>query len=85
MPRKNIIDELKKGAPEIPTNTCSYIDFVLEILKEIKEESPSHQIGEKIDLIESHMEYLRSANQTLRDGGEYWYNQCKNYANSRKR
>ncbi|OUU16309.1 MAG: hypothetical protein CBC05_08945 [Crocinitomicaceae bacterium TMED45] len=76
MPRKNIIDELKKGAPEIPTNTCAYIDFVLEILKEIKEESPSHQIGEKIDLIESHMEYLRYANQSLRDGGEYWYREC---------
>ena len=85
MPRKNTIDELKKGAPEIPTNTCAYIDFVLEILKEIKEESPSHQIGEKIDLIESHMEYLRYANQSLRDGGEYWYHQCQNHANSRKR
>ena len=84
MPRKSTIDQLREGAPEIPTNTCPYFDFVLKILEEIKEESPSHQIGEKIDLIESHIEYLRSANQTLRDGGEYWYYHCKDYANSKK-
>ena len=87
MPRKSTVDQLKlllEKAPEIPTNTCPYFDFVLKILEDIKEESTSHQIGEKIDLIESHIEYLRSANQTLRDGGEYWYYHCKDYANSKK-
>ena len=36
MARKNL-EDYKKESPEIPSITCPYIDFIQEILKEVKE------------------------------------------------
>ena len=39
MARKSKIEQYREQAPEIPTNTCPYIDFIQEIIKEIVDET----------------------------------------------
>jgi len=66
---KNKLETFKQNAPEVPTNTCPYIDFVQEILKEIVDESDSVFIEKKIELADSMLEYIREANDALRSIG----------------
>lgn len=75
--RKKTLEQYVKAAPEIPTNTCPYIDFVLEILKEIKDESTSELIDEKLNLAENMLEYIRTSNDHLRQSSHYWYTKFK--------
>ena len=75
--RKKSLDQYIKAAPETPTNTCPYIDFVLEILKEVKDESTSSLIDDKLNLAENILEYLRTSNDNLRQGSHYWYTKFK--------
>ena len=72
MPRKTL-DDYKKESPEIPNITCPYIDFAKEILSEIKDESDSTFVEEKIELIYNLLEYLRSSNDSLRVNSKYWH------------
>jgi|TARA_Y100000289_G_scaffold62654_1_gene72171 hypothetical protein len=74
--KKTKLEEFKENAPEIPTNTCPYIDFIQEILKEIGDESDSIFIEKKIELADSMLEYIREANDSLRKGSIYWYQKC---------
>ncbi len=73
---KNKLETFKKNAPEIPTNTCPYIDFIQEILKEIGDESDSVFVEKKIELIVYMLEYFRVSNDALRKGSIYWYQKC---------
>lgn len=70
----NKLKKLKDAAPEVPTNTCPYIDFAQEILKEVADEIDSSLVEQKIELAISIMEYIRECNEALRDGSKYWYN-----------
>jgi hypothetical protein len=67
------LNKLKKDAPEVPTNTCPYVDFAQEILKEVADEIDSPLVEQKIELAISIMEYIRECNEALRDGSRYWY------------
>lgn len=75
--RKKTLEQYKKEAPEIPTNTCPYIDFIQEILKEVSDESTSTLIEEKINLADSMLEYVRSSNESLRQSSFYWFSKFK--------
>ena len=44
---------------QIPTNTCPYIDFTKEIIEEVKDESDSQLIKEKLELANNTLEYIR--------------------------
>ena len=83
MQKKNSIEEAKKYAPELPTDTCPYIDFVLTIISEVKDLCDSNQVGAKLDLVENHMEYIRLSNETLRDSSNYWYQKFKTSINKK--
>ena len=76
--RKKTFEDYKKSSPEIPTNTCPYIDFAKDIISEIKDESTSSLLEQKIDLLETNLEYIRSSNELLRKSSSYWYNLFKN-------
>ena len=76
--RKKTFEDYKKSSPEIPTNTCPYIDFAKDIISEIKDESTSSLLEQKIDLLEINLEYIRSSNELLRKSSSYWYNLFKN-------
>lgn len=73
----NKLNKLKQGAPEIPTNTCPYIDFIQEIIKEVIDESNSSLIEQKLELAISALEYVRESNDALRQSSKYWYNKIK--------
>ena len=76
--RKKTLSDYKNGAPELPTNTCPYIDFVKDIIGEVKDETDSQLIKEKLELANNTMEYIRISNEQLRQNGFYWFNKFKN-------
>jgi hypothetical protein len=73
----NKLSKLKQSAPEIPTNTCPYIDFIQEIIKEVIDECDSSFIEQKLELAISTLEYVRESNDALRQSSKYWYNKIK--------
>lgn len=73
----NKLSKLKQSAPEIPTNTCPYIDFIQEIIKEVMDECDSSFIEQKLELAISTLEYVRESNDALRQSSKYWYNKIK--------
>jgi len=76
--RKKTLSDYKNGAPELPTNTCPYIDFIKDIIEEVKDETDSQLIKEKLDLANNTLEYIRISNEQLRQNGFYWFNKFKN-------
>jgi len=76
--RKKTLSDYKNGAPELPTNTCPYIDFIKDIIEEVKDETDSQLIKEKLELANNTMEYIRISNEQLRQNGFYWFNKFKN-------
>ena len=76
--RKKTLSDYKNGAPELPTNTCPYIDFIKDIIEEVKDETASQLIKEKLDLANNTLEYIRISNEQLRQNGFYWFNKFKN-------
>lgn len=73
----NKLNKLKQSAPEIPTNTCPYIDFIENIIKEAMDECDSSFIEQKLELAISTLEYVRESNDALRQSSKYWYNKIK--------
>ena len=76
--RKKTLSDYRNGAPELPTNTCPYIDFIKDIIEEVKDETASQLIKEKLDLANNTLEYIRISNEQLRQNGFYWFNKFKN-------
>jgi hypothetical protein len=75
--RTKTLNDYRKDAPEIPTNTCPYIDFIQEILKEVIDETESNLIEQKLNLVDSMLEYVRHSNESLRKSSHYWYTKFK--------
>jgi len=71
---KKSLAKYKEESPEVPGHTCPYIDFIQEILKEIKDEADSEFVTKKVDLLDSTLEYVRDSNDSLRRSSGYWYN-----------
>jgi len=71
--RKSDIEKIKNNAPELPYNTCPYIDFVQEILKEAIDQTDSVLVEKKLELADSILEYVRESNDSLRQSSMYWY------------
>lgn len=65
----------KEEEPETPPDTCPYIDFIQQILDEIKSENESHFTELRINLINDTLEYIRNSNDSLRKCGKYWKRQ----------
>lgn len=72
MPKKTL-DQYRDESPEIPGITCPYIDFTKDILQEIKDDSSSLFVEEKVELINNLLEYLRTSNDALRVSSKYWH------------
>ena len=71
-PIEEMKGKLDFEAPEIPTETCPYINFVQQILDEIKDENNSKLTESKIGLIHDHLEYIRECNEALRESSHFW-------------
>jgi hypothetical protein len=73
------IEDLKSKAPKLPPNTCPYINFVIEIIEDHFQYDDKVDELRKTTVIET-LEYIRKANETLRDSSKYWYDQYKKVA-----
>jgi len=73
------IQKTKAGAPDLPPNTCPYIDFILNFVE-------NEQIGgskldeQRYQLMVDALEYIREANDSLRRSSKYWYDEYKKIA-----
>lgn len=75
----------KLNSPGVPPNTCPHVDLVLTMISELVDAyDRSRERGEaqpKVDdmkqMCESQLEYIRRANECLRDNSLYWYNKYK--------
>jgi len=77
--KDNRIQACKDKAPKVPPNTCPYINFVQEIIQDHFKHDDSVDELRKTTLLET-LEYIRKANETLRDSSKYWYDQYKKVA-----
>jgi len=64
--------------PEIPSDTCPYINFIQQVLDEIKDDTNSSFTEQKISLINDMLEYVRDSNESLRKSSAYWKRQFIN-------
>lgn len=70
----------------MPPNTCPYIDMVQTMIADLvtsyddmKNNSHHNPLVENIgDRARDTLEYIRTANETLRDNSAYWYQLYKN-------
>ena len=76
--KRKTLEDYKRSSPEIPTNTCPYIDFIKHILDDVKDETDSPLIREKLDLANANLEYIRISNENLRQSSHYWFIKFKN-------
>mgnify|MGYP000268068065 FL=1 len=80
---KKTLKDYELEAPEVPSNTCPYIDFVQEIIKEIQVTSSSSFSENKAELADSMLELVRYSNESLRRSSHYWYNKFKSNLNKK--
>jgi hypothetical protein len=66
----------KKKAPRVPDITCPTIDDVLLRLDKFQERNAVIS-KYQWNLIHKRMERIRIDNELLREGGQYWYEICK--------
>ena len=81
-PKKITISSLKKKAPKVPPLTCIKIDNVISKLEKIVESKKTLDKKQLKDLVKK-LETLREANESLRDGGIYWYEKLKHLLKTR--
>lgn len=77
--KSNRIIKSKVNAPKIPPNTCPYIDFVISCIEDDFDAKDDCDTKRKAALVEA-LEYIRSANETLRFSSKYWYDEYKKVA-----
>jgi len=73
----------KLKAPKVPDITCPIIDDVIRGLETLRDEG---KIINKTNTksIMRKLEKIRTANELLRDGGEYWYLLAKKHLSRKK-
>jgi hypothetical protein len=70
--KKPNLKTLKKKAPKIPDFTCPDIDHIINYI-----ENKDLLNRTQLAYFKRRMEKLRDANDKLRDGGIYWYEEIK--------
>ncbi len=74
----------KKKAPKVPDITCPIIDDVLIRIDKFQD---SNAVISKYqwNLLHKRMERLRTDNELLREGGQFWYEICKQHLKNSKK
>ena len=75
----------KHNAPGFPPNTCPYIDVTINMVTDMldcyKRLNEKGEQSPVVDEISQHaqdtLEYIRKANESLRDNSSYWYHKYK--------
>lgn len=77
--------DAKRHSPGVPPNSCPYIDMTKTIMDDMATayerlyEKGEHQpkFDDMKQLADDMLEYIRRANECLRDNSAYWYNKYK--------
>ena len=77
--------DAKRHSPGVPPNSCPYIDMTKTIIDDLAAayerlyEKGEHQpkFDDMKALADDMLEYIRRANECLRDNSAYWYNKYK--------
>jgi hypothetical protein len=77
--------DAKRHSPGVPPNSCPYIDMTKTIIDDLAAayerlyEKGEHQpkFDDMKQLADDMLEYIRRANECLRDNSAYWYNKYK--------
>lgn len=83
--KRRAVVKRKKSSPGVPPNTCPYIDVTQTMIKDLVDAYDRlYTTGEHNPMVnrigthaEETLEYVRNANETLRDNSLYWYEQFK--------
>jgi hypothetical protein len=83
--RERIRLDAKRHSPGVPPNSCPYIDMTKTIIDDLAAayerlyEKGEHQpkFDDMKTLADDMLEYIRRANECLRDNSAYWYNKYK--------
>tara|TARA_Y100000310_G_scaffold323383_1_gene383640 strand:+ start:1156 stop:1449 length:294 start_codon:yes stop_codon:yes gene_type:complete len=72
--------QIKKNSPGVPPETCAYLDRIIEVVNDlsslVRDEKKS--VAEELNsLIQNEIDYVRAANDTLRNSSKYWYDNHK--------
>ena len=71
----------KQNAPSVPGDTSPTINYVQEMIDQLIDRNKDDVWSlTQRDVINQALEYVRSANQELRNSSKYWYDQCKKVA-----
>ena len=76
------LQSLKRTAPKVPDFTCVKIDKVISKLETLVEKKKLLNKKE-LKTLTRRLEELRSANDSLRDSGVYWYEKLKQLLSKR--
>jgi hypothetical protein len=75
------LNKYKDKSPTYAGNTCKYIDLLIDVLdEEIKpliSDKDQDFFSEIQTQFVSELNYIRAANETLRDSSKYWYSSFK--------
>lgn len=92
-PREQLRMQDKANSPGVPPNSCPYIDLVITMTQDLQEsyekyrESGHHNpmVDDIAEQAKNMLEYIRRANETLRDNSAYWYDKYKDQLKKNKR
>ena len=82
--------QIKKNSPGVPPETCAYLDRIIEVVNDlsslVRDEKKS--VAEELNsLIQNEIDYVRAANDTLRNSSKYWYDhhKCEFYKKNKRK
>lgn len=92
-PRERLRMQDKANSPGVPPNSCPYIDLVITMTQDLQEsyekyrETGHHNpmVDDIAEQAKNMLEYIRRANETLRDNSAYWYDKYKDQLKKNKR
>ena len=75
--------QVKLKAPKVPDITCPLIDDIIRNLEKLRDEGKTINKTNTKTIMRK-LEKIRTANELLRDGGEYWYLLAKKHLSRKK-
>ena len=73
---KRVWNKIRMKAPKVPDITCPAIDEVINRLETLS--STTKQLTTaQYKVLSNKLERLRTANEQLRESGQYWHNACE--------
>lgn len=66
-----------RDAPQVPEDTCPYIDMVIETVERISDCRDEAWRRQQVELVGQLMEHIRAANLQLRTSSKYWHDKAK--------